>query len=146
MANADDSRPSLPAIHGDDATSDLRPAGVRGFALHVLPALAWAFLVFVGGGAQLSPPPVDVGLPFDKVQHLVGFAVMQVLAFRALAYLLPERSRLRVNVLAAVGAILLGVLLELYQLGLPYRSAELADVVADAVGALLGAALIATRG
>jgi VanZ family protein len=121
------------------------PRSFRAFALHVLPAFAWALLVFVGGGAH-TQPELSIELPIDKLQHVIAFAIMQLLAFRALGFLRPETTRRSHAWLAALAATLLGVALEIYQLGLPHRSAELADVVADGLGAGLGALLVGRRG
>ena len=44
-----------------------------------------------------------------------------------------------------LGSAGLGALLEIWQAFLPYRSAELLDFVADAVGALIAMALTARR-
>jgi VanZ family protein len=120
-----------------------RPRSPAEFALHVLPALLWAVLVFIGGGMNAPQPELDVGLPIDKLQHVVAFLIMQVLAYRALRFVRPQQSRGRRAWLGALAAAGLGVLLELYQLGLPHRSAELADVVADCIGAGIGALLLA---
>ncbi len=118
------------------------PPGRGGFVAHVAPALAWAIAIFIGGSSGVPQPQLDVGLPFDKVNHFAAFGGLQLLTYRALRYALPERSRAALRWLAVLGATLVGVLLELYQLGLPDRSAEVADVVADAFGALLGALLL----
>jgi VanZ family protein len=117
----------------------------RDFALHVLPALVWAVLVVVGGGSHAPEPDIDIGFPIDKLEHAVAFLVMQLLAFRALRHEFPERSPARLALAAALAAILVGIGLELYQLGLPHRSAEFADVVADSVGAGIGALLVGRR-
>lgn len=117
----------------------------RDFALRVLPALAWAALVFIGGGAHVTQPDLGHGFPIDKVEHAVAFLIMQLLAFRALRYVRPERNRAGLAWAAAGISLALGVALELYQLALPHRSAELADAVADAVGAGLGAIVLSAR-
>ena len=74
------------------------------------------------------------------------FLVLAVLTARAVRYELPERARFGRVGLAVLLSVAIGVLLEIYQLALPDRSAEVADAVADAIGAVLGgAALIALR-
>ena len=75
----------------------------------------------------LTPPAVGG----DKLHHMVAFAVLGLLV--ALAW----RPRL---VVTAGGVTLYGAALELLQ-PLTGRHAELGDVVADAVGAVLGAGL-----
>lgn len=113
-----------------------------GFTANVVPALAWAAAIFVGGSSGVPQPQIDIGLPTDKVNHLAAFCGLQLLTYRALRYALPEHRRAPLRWLAVLAATLVGVLLELYQLGLPDRSAEVADVVADGIGATLGALLL----
>jgi len=124
-----------------------RPAGsglVRGgFVRNVLPALLWAIAIFIGGGPGVPQPSVEgLWIPIDKLDHAVAFCGLQVLGFRALRYELPDRTRTRLVWFAALISVLFGIALELYQLGLPDRSAEVADAVADAVGAVLGAIVL----
>jgi VanZ family protein len=71
--------------------------------------------------------------------HLLVFAGMFVVIFRALDHEL-RRLRPRSNiVLAGLVTCAVGALLEVHQLGIPGRSAELLDFVADSLGAWLAA-------
>jgi VanZ family protein len=119
-------------------------AGVRGgFVRNVLPALLWAVAIFIGGGPGMPQPSIEgLAIPIDKLDHLLAFCGLQVLCFRALRYELPGRTRRRLLWLAALVSVLFGILLEIYQLGLPDRSAEVADAVADTIGAVLGATVL----
>ncbi|MFC7324557.1 hypothetical protein ACFQMF_08195 [Halorubrum rutilum] len=84
-----------------------------------------------GGGGTL---PVDIGLtdPF----HLVGYAVLTVLASRAIG-----RGR-RGLPLAAGAAVAFGFGIELVQAPIPWRSFAWGDAAVNAVGAGLGAAAV----
>jgi VanZ family protein len=114
--------------------------GVRGgFVLNVVPAILWTGVIFVGGSSGMPQPQVDVGLPFDKVNHVIAFLGLHLLCYRAIRYGAPERGHRAARWLAVLLAVVIGGLLELYQLGLPDRSAELGDVLADSVGAVIGA-------
>src|SRR5688572_13400986 len=105
------------------------PRRAREFALRVLPALAWAAAVFIGGGLHSPEPEIEIGFPIDKLEHAFAFLIMQLLAFRALHYIRPDRRRAELAWSGALISLGLGVALELYQLGLPHRSAELADAI-----------------
>ncbi len=114
-----------------------------GFLRHVLPALLWAVAIFIGGGGGIPQVTGEgLGIPYDKVMHVGAFLAMQALCFRALRYELRDRSRGSLLLLAAVLSILFGIALEVYQMGLPDRSAELSDAVADGIVAALGALLL----
>jgi len=123
---------------------EARPGPRGGFARNVLPALLWIIAIFVGGGGQPVQLPGEIGLPVpvDKSEHLLAFLVLSVLGFRALRYELSGMKRWQLALLAAASATAIGVLLEIYQLALPDRSAEVADAVADAIGASFGALVV----
>jgi VanZ family protein len=97
--------------------------------------------VFVGGLL-----PIDVasriGLRLgDKLIHAVAFAFMQVVLSRAMAFVWPGLRVRLVTVLGVLGSAALGGLLELFQAATPHRAAELADFVADTLGALIAGAV-----
>lgn len=124
------------------------PGRIRGFLWNVVPAALWTVALFFGGG---GPPPPEgpgelIGIPSDKLLHAVAFLVLTVLTARAVRFELPRRARSSRVALAVTISMAVGVLLEVYQLALPDRSAEVADAVADSIGAVLGgAALLALR-
>lgn len=96
--------------------------------------IAWASSQPAGGGVPLPGPGLD------KAAHLAVFAVLGALAAVALRFegCSPWRS-------AAAGAALAtayGGLDELHQRWTPGRVASLADLAADATGAVFGAAAV----
>ena len=113
------------------------------FVRDVLPALLWTVTVFVLGGIPNPTPPIDLGFQIDKVEHAVAFAILQVLALRALRYELPGVLARGMPWVAAGASIVVGAALELYQLTVPNRSAEFVDLVWDAVGAGIAATVTA---
>ncbi len=106
--------------------------------LAMLLVLAILFGLFV-----LGAQPFAVGLipvPWDKVAHAVVFAVLAATLGLAIGW---RGWRL---VLLAVGvALLVGGLDEWHQFFLPGRQAGWDDLVADAVGGLIGALLVSGR-
>jgi VanZ family protein len=127
-------------VPGQTTPGTVEPNGVSGFARDVLPALLWIVALFFGGG---GPPPPEgpgevIGVPSDKLLHAIAFLVLALLSARAVRYGLPQRTRLARIGLAVSISMGIGVLLDVYQLALPDRSAEVADAVADAIGAVLG--------
>lgn len=84
--------------------------------------------------ALIPTAPYLPSTGWDKSNHLLAFAVLTVLGCRAY----PNRIAV-----VLIGAILYGGLIEVLQSFTPYRSAEWADLVADAIGVLLGRGLLA---
>lgn len=91
------------------------------------------------GGAQ----PFAVGLvpaPWDKLAHMAVYAVLAcAIGFAS------RRHGPSAMLIGFVGALLVGGLDEFGQMHLPGRTAELDDLVADAVGAALGTVVLAIR-
>ena len=95
----------------------------------------WAGLITVGAVIPV-PASVPSGLSLDKVAHLCEyllFAWLLVQAATASRWSATKRSLLAFALPVSYGLFLEGV-----QACLPYRSAEVMDAVANAVGAGLG--------
>ena len=123
--------------------SGAAPAGrtLRAFRHPVLWVAVWVMLfalVAVGSlwSADDLPSPSISG--FDKLQHFVGYAVLSAWAVMLFA-------RIRAQALAALLVIAFGIAIEVAQgLMTVDRSAESADAVANALGALAGLLLSPT--
>jgi VanZ family protein len=88
--------------------------------------------------ALLAFTPGEVPMPTlgqDKLNHATAFAALSAVG-------LLSRRATASPVRVAVAALLYGVLIELVQSRIPGRSAELADLLADTVGIVLGLALV----
>ncbi len=105
-------------------------------------AVAWAALLFWESSQPNPFPFVPAAiLSHDKLLHGGAYAIFGALVFGTIA-----RTRLRTShgiVVAALVASLYGVTDEWHQRHVPNREADPADAVADALGALAGAALAA---
>ncbi len=117
-----------------------------------LAPVTWAGFVLVasvsdpGGG---PPAPPVFGLPADKVLHGLTYATLAASLAVGLATLEPERlpgnalrerPLARVALLAVVVATAYGLAIEGVQFPIPYRTFDLLDAAANAVGAVVGAA------
>ena len=105
-----------------------------------LPAILWAALIFFmsavpGDGLPEMPVPQT-----DKLIHAAVFLVLSALCFRALARTtrLPPWAAMAT---AALLATLYGAGDEVHQMFTPGRNSDVADALADAVGAVAGALL-----
>ena len=99
------------------------------------PVVVYMAAIFVVSGR--SDPAMPAGFS-DKSLHALAYFGLAVLAFRAIAGRLP--ARVTWGAAAAVLAISIGygITDELHQLYVPGRSADVADLYADAIGASLG--------
>ena len=123
-------------MNGEDARPP--PLLPGGFWLNVLPVFAWALGIFYGASGGPAHPPVDMPFGFDKFEHAGAFLGLQFLSYRALRFGLPDWGKASLRAWGAAASVFAGIALEIYQAGLPDRSAEVQDVIADAVGATLG--------
>jgi VanZ family protein len=83
-----------------------------------------------------APLPEDVS---DKSGHVMGYTALGATVVRAVAGGLPRRITLRIAAIAIAMTVAYGATDELHQAMVPGRTAELADVYADAAGATLAA-------
>jgi VanZ family protein len=115
--------------------------------LQVLPAIAYAAAIFYGGLIRLGALPEVGFMPTDKLLHAAVFGGLALLLARAVRFWLPNASLAKCLWLGALGASVLGALLEVCQAFVPYRSADALDWLADTVGAALalGALLLLAR-
>jgi VanZ family protein len=101
------------------------------------PVAAWMGLIFALSSLQM--PPGAGSIP-DWSSHGAVSCALAILLCRALAGGVRP-APVRLAVLAAVVATLYGVSDEWHQMYVPQRRAEVADVVKDLGGAVLGAVL-----
>ena len=107
-------------------------------------AVLWAGVLFWGSD-QSAPPLGWLAVLFpgaDKLIHAGLYLVLGALCCRALLYGLPSGHRpVRRIALAAGLAALYGLSAELHQGWVPGRQVQALDLMADAMGGLLGALL-----
>lgn len=96
-----------------------------------IPAAVWAAFLLYLGGRRISIPTAD--LPIDKLGHFIAYGVLGALL--ALGWRLGGRRNSWLWPLLL--AVLVGVADEVHQSTLSYRSADAADLLADALGIAL---------
>ena len=107
-----------------------------------LPAVAVAVVLLVASVVPPGPAGGAAGpLPLDKLLHTAGYAALA--GSLAVALAVREQPAAWVAARSFCGAVAYGVAIELVQAGVPYRAFSLADAGANALGALVGAAVVA---
>jgi VanZ family protein len=115
-----------------------------------LPAVLWAATIF---GLSSIPGRALPELPVwnaDKLAHIGVYGVLGALCWRgARASFAPGTAPWRVVLIAVLLTSLYGIADEIHQMFVPNRAPDPNDVLADAVGGLLGAlacvAIVARR-
>jgi VanZ family protein len=111
----------------------------RQIALAWLPAVLYMGLIFTLSSMPALMPYAKYFPMRDKGIHFVEYAVLGALTTHAAGRTFPDRSRARVFLFGWMTAVLFGVSDELHQAFVPGRSADVLDLVADAIGAFAGA-------
>jgi len=97
-------------------------------------SLYYAFIFYLS--SRSHDIKIDI-LFFDKVIHIAEFALLGLLL--SFGYFMSLKSpRMVKAVLTICSGILLGGLDEFHQYFIPHRSVEFFDVIADAIGILIG--------
>jgi VanZ family protein len=89
--------------------------------------------------SSMNAPPVPGGA--DKPWHAIGYLGLAVVVVRALAGGLPRRIAWRTVATAVLLVVLYGASDEVHQMFVPGRTAALDDLLADTIGACVGASL-----
>lgn len=101
------------------------------------PVVVYMVAIFIGSSIS-EPPPIPGGT--DKPLHSSVYFGLAVVVVRAVAGGLPRRIRAGAAAMAILITVGYGVTDEFHQLFVPGRSADVYDVLADAIGALAGTA------
>jgi VanZ family protein len=110
--------------------------------LRKIPALLIAAFIWILSSQSILPKPKGI-LGFDKVQHLLAFAV---LTGAAGLWVSREKWRIRGRFFALIAASIgsaYGVIDEVHQYFVPGRDCNVWDWIADTLGAVIGAAAFA---
>ena len=113
------------------------PSNVKRFAINWLPLILFCLLIYVQS-ANPSPEQIPT-FPFvDKVLHFAAFGIMGILFYRAYHTLRIGENRRLLTLLSVISATLYGISDEIHQSFVPFRSAEITDVIADFFGSVCG--------
>jgi VanZ family protein len=113
------------------------PNKLKRFSLYWLPLILYCLLIYIQS-ANPSPDQIP-SFPFvDKLLHFSAYAFLGILFYRAYQTLKIKNNLQMLILLSVVSATLYGVSDEIHQSFVPFREAEVADVIADMLGAFSG--------
>ncbi len=118
---------------------DAKP--LRGALVEVSLPVAFTALIFIKGSAPADPSSIQVN---DKLAHAVVFFGLALCCGPLAGHWMRRRSVNAGRAVATCAAysMFVGAALEVWQSRIPHRTADVWDWVADAVGALLAAAVL----
>ena len=77
----------------------------------------------------------------DKLLHFTAYGILGILFYRAYRTLKFKDNKKILMLLSVVSASLYGISDEIHQSFVPFREAEVADAIADMIGAVCGGCL-----
>ena len=116
------------------------PSRLKNFTLYWLPLIVYCLAIYIQ--SDLPSPEQIPSFEFsDKILHFLAYAVMGVLFYRAYQTLRIKDNLRMLTLLSMLSASLYGISDEIHQSFVAFREAEVADVIADVIGAFSGVCL-----
>ena len=113
---------------------------LKPFILYWLPLILYCLLIYI---QSANPYPKQIpSFPLvDKALHFFAYGIMGILFYRAYQTLRIKNNIKMLMLLSVVSASLYGISDEIHQSFVPFREAEVADAIADIIGAVSGVLL-----
>ena len=117
----------------------------RRFLIYHLPALLYAAAILtVSSMSNLRSPEIRM-LAFDKIAHLIEFAIFAFLIFRSISHWGHRPNLSKTLLFSALFVLFFALLDETYQYFIPGRQSDPLDVLADISGAAVVLTLLGVR-
>ena len=113
------------------------PNHLKRFVLYWLPLILYCLSIYIQS-ANPSPKQIPSFPLVDKALHFFAYGIMGILFYRAYQTLRIKNNIQMLVLLSVVSASLYGISDEIHQSFVPFREAQVADVVADILGAISG--------
>ena len=124
--------------------SAIRNQRIQKFLIYWVPVIIYALFIFylssISFTLKRKPFP-----NYDKVLHFVIFGILCVLLSRALKVTVRDGLKTYVPVLAILLTIVYGIFDEYHQIYTPMRRADIEDVFADGLGAVIAQTALFVR-
>jgi len=109
----------------------------KNFLFYWLPVLIYCIFIFIQSS---YPSPEDIpNIPYlDKFLHFCAYALLGALFLRAYLTLRIKNNTNLVIILGILSSAIYGISDEIHQYYVPFRDADLMDVLADTLGSIFG--------
>jgi VanZ family protein len=107
------------------------------FLRYWLPLISYAVLIFIQSHHSV-PEEVPSWTFLDKVLHMAGYGLFGALFYRAYGSRRKKYSTRRLAITSVVATVLYGLSDEVHQYFVPFRTADPLDLLADAIGGVIG--------
>jgi len=110
---------------------------LKKFLFYWFPILIYCLLIFI----QSSYPSTELiaDWPYiDKILHFAAYALLSTLFLRAFKTTRIKNNLKLVLILSVLFSFFYGISDEIHQYFVPYRNADLMDVLADLLGSIMG--------
>jgi VanZ family protein len=113
---------------------------LKKFAYYWLPLLLWCYLIYFLSSLQnlRTDLPDNWDFILRKMAHMVEYAVLYMLTYRALSNSLAGQDKKKLMLVSAVFAVLYACSDEFHQSFVPTRGSSVRDVMIDSVGTFIG--------
>ena len=116
-------------------SSDKRAIGFWVYWFPVFSYMALIFFLSSRSSFPVSPPSIPY---FDKICHVVEFAILGYLLMRAFVHSDNPNLSKYALLLTIIVAVLFGLSDEVHQFFVPLRHSDVFDLIFDSLGALIG--------
>ncbi len=116
---------------------DMAQSKLRNFLFYWLPLIVACLAIFIQSSHPGPERMPDVRF-LDKLLHFGAYAVLGILFFRAYETLPLKNNCNLLIFISIVSATLYGISDEIHQYFVPFRHADMMDVVANTLGSIFG--------
>ena len=116
------------------------PTKLKRFVIYWLPIVLYCLLIYIQSDKP-SPEMIPSFQFADKLLHFAAYGILGILFYRAYRTLRFRDNTKILMALSMVSATLYGISDEIHQSYVPFREAEVADAIADMIGAVCGVCL-----
>jgi VanZ family protein len=110
----------------------------KNFIRYWLPVISWAVLIFALSSVSRFPEQLEPVFRVDKLAHTIEYAILGFLWARAFGNSSESKLKKNFRILAIICVILYGISDEWHQSFVAYRTADIADLMFDTLGGIIG--------